>query len=626
MTLTVTTERRGEPAARPRGWPLPLLAGAAVAVAGLLLNQHLSAGGLVWLPVAGRAALTPPARAAAAAVRRRRGGGRGGGRPAGAFPTAPSQASLIPTRPLPPAAEQAAAAATRPASRAAGQGALPSSSLPPLLRARRASADLASCRQPPPEDAAERPTLRLEVVSGVARGSVFESKAGEDEARFLLFSPRKHLSRPQLDVGRLAANRVVLSDVEVSSQHARLRWSAAAATWQLCDLGSLNGTQLNGAPLGRPGRARGAWVALREGDLVVFGERDESPAAVVSFHPAPTGEQAQPPPPPTPPPPEPRLSSTQRLEGSSAPPLEGSSAPPLRLAHAAREDAARGRPSEDRSGAECPLRGFRDVALFTVLDGHCGGAAAAAALAMLPPALSAELAALPAGWREEASGAERALHNAFLGVDARLGPECLYAGCAATALLVWRAADGSLRLQSGNVGDAGAALGARISGAPRPGFDPGPPACAATGHASAALTEAHKVSSESERRRLRALGVALRPGENRLGGLSLSRALGDHFLKQGGEATCGLIAAPHCSAVHALAAGEQAFCVLASDGLWDVASARDAVRIAAQAGCGAAGAACEVAAAALVAHARQKRSKDDVTALVVRLAEEAEEV
>jgi len=416
-------------------------------------------------------------------------------------------------------------------------------------------------------------------------------------------------------VGRLAANRVVLSDAEVSSQHARLRWSAAARAWQLCDLGSLNGTQLNGAPLGRPGRARGAWVALREGDLVVFGERDESPAAVVSFPPPPTDQRAEPPPPT--PPPAPRPSCTQRLQSPSP--------PPLRLAHAAREDAARGRPSEDRSGAECPLRGFRDVALFTVLDGHCGGAAAAAALELLPPALSAELAALPAGWREESRGAERALHNAFLGVDARLGPECLYAGCAATALLVWRAADGSLRLQSGNVGDAGGALGARVCGAPRPGFDPGPPACAATGHAAAALTEAHKVSSEAERRRLRALGVTLRPGENRLGGLSLSRALGDHFLKQGGEATCGLIAAPHCSAVHSLAAGEQAFCVLASDGLWDVASARDAVRIAAQAGCGAAGAACEVAAAALVAHARQKRSKDDVTALVVRLAEEAEE-
>jgi protein phosphatase len=102
--------------------------------------------------------------------------------------------------------------------------------------------------------------------------------------------------------------------------------------------------------------------------------------------------------------------------------------------------------------------------------------------------------------------------------------------------------------------------------------------------------------------------------------LALSRALGDGFLKQGGESQCGLIATPHCSEPVTLDPAAAAFAVLASDGLWDVASARDAVRIAAQAGAGAgAGGGAAAAAAALVAHARHKRSKDDVTVLVVVL-------
>lgn len=320
-------------------------------------------------------------------------------------------------------------------------------------------------------------------------------------------------------------------------------------------------------------------------------------------------------------------------------------APPdaLRLPCAVREDAARGRPSEDRCLVECPLRGHPHAALFALFDGHCGAGAAQQAAAALPGLLARELAALPPRWRTGADGgAASALSAAFLATDAAL--RCEYEGCAATAVLVWREDDGNgaddrpasgvgasssgrprgrLFVQAANVGDSSATLAARLGawlGTDGPPADvPAPQPGLLASHRSLKLTEEHKVTSEPERARLRARGVALKPGETRLYGLALSRAFGDHFLKE--DAASGLIAEPHVSPVASVDAHEGAFAVLASDGLWDVLSPAAAVQMAASAGAGGAGGAagCEAAAAALVAHARQKRSKDDCTVLVVAL-------
>jgi protein phosphatase len=131
------------------------------------------------------------------------------------------------------------------------------------------------------------------------------------------------------------------------------------------------------------------------------------------------------------------------------------------------------------------------------------------------------------------------------------------------------------------------------------------------------LTEEHKVKSAPERARLAAAGIALRDGETRLYGLALSRALGDSFLKV--DAASGLTAEPHVSRVACVHAGEGAFAVLASDGLWDALSPAAAVELVARARLGAAAppATWDEAAAALLQQARARRSKDDCTVLVL---------
>lgn len=63
-------------------------------------------------------------------------------------------------------------------------------------------------------------------------------------------------------VGRNADNEVVLSDTFVSSEHARLSWNGRG--WVLEDLGSTNGTRINGKQVRRT-------AAIKPGDLVEFG-------------------------------------------------------------------------------------------------------------------------------------------------------------------------------------------------------------------------------------------------------------------------------------------------------------------------------------------------------------------
>lgn len=96
-------------------------------------------------------------------------------------------------------------------------------------------------------------------------------------------------------------------------------------------------------------------------------------------------------------------------------------------------------------------------------------------------------------------------------------------------------------------------------------------------------------------------------------GLALSRTLGDRFLKQ--ETESAIIAEPHVSAPHRAPAGS--ILVVGSDGLWDVTTPQKAVEIAA--------AAREEwgmrkeCAEALLRHARNHRSRDDCSVVVVDL-------
>lgn len=80
-------------------------------------------------------------------------------------------------------------------------------------------------------------------------------------------SLRRATLRPEHLIGRSRRCDLRLGDAEVSSQHATLRWNGTL--WMLRDLGSRNGTFLNGAPL-----AAGEHE-LTQGDRLAFGTSED---------------------------------------------------------------------------------------------------------------------------------------------------------------------------------------------------------------------------------------------------------------------------------------------------------------------------------------------------------------
>lgn len=89
------------------------------------------------------------------------------------------------------------------------------------------------------------PTFQLIMKSGPMPGKVFE------------------LTRDEMVIGRDASADLVISDAEVSRKHARLY--AKSGTYMIEDLGSTNGTFVNGQRLMGP-------HALKSGELIMLGE------------------------------------------------------------------------------------------------------------------------------------------------------------------------------------------------------------------------------------------------------------------------------------------------------------------------------------------------------------------
>ena len=72
-----------------------------------------------------------------------------------------------------------------------------------------------------------------------------------------------HLGAATITIGRGEKNGIILEEDTVSSRHGELRRKDGG--FEIIDLGSTNGTRLNGAPVGPVPRE------LHEGDILVFG-------------------------------------------------------------------------------------------------------------------------------------------------------------------------------------------------------------------------------------------------------------------------------------------------------------------------------------------------------------------
>jgi hypothetical protein len=119
------------------------------------------------------------------------------------------------------------------------------------------------------------------------------------------------LDKDEIYIGRDVSNDLVINDAEVSRRHARL--TAQSGSYSLEDLGSTNGTFVNGQRVTRP-------HLLRPGEMVLFGENVSLAYEIDQYDPDATmigaGPMAAPPParevpppvretyiPPSPPPP-----------------------------------------------------------------------------------------------------------------------------------------------------------------------------------------------------------------------------------------------------------------------------------------------------------------------------------
>ncbi|CAK0784000.1 hypothetical protein CVIRNUC_007203 [Coccomyxa viridis] len=100
--------------------------------------------------------------------------------------------------------------------------------------------------------------LELEAVSGPCKGSAF-TKSGT-----------------VLTVGRTKAGDIHIKDSAVSERHAELRWQESK--WTLTDVGSSNGTVLNGRKL-----LEGEPADLKHGDVVLFGSDSQVKVSLTPF-------------------------------------------------------------------------------------------------------------------------------------------------------------------------------------------------------------------------------------------------------------------------------------------------------------------------------------------------------
>lgn len=122
--------------------------------------------------------------------------------------------------------------------------------------------------QRPPDKYTQQQALAL----GAARTVTLKKDAPRDvlsllfELDDLMIATLPPLAQAdQLTVGRMPDCDVVVDDPSVSKHHARLSWSAMEGKATVEDVGSSNGTQVNGRPLAKP-------ADVNDGDEVCFGD------------------------------------------------------------------------------------------------------------------------------------------------------------------------------------------------------------------------------------------------------------------------------------------------------------------------------------------------------------------
>lgn len=334
-------------------------------------------------------------------------------------------------------------------------------------------------------------------------------------------------SKLPLTLGRVPPSDVLLKDSEVSGKHAMINWNSNKKKWELVDMGSLNGTLLNTKAVHHPDFGSRTWGEPKElvgGDVITLGTTSQISVQITP------------------------------LAQSEVPFGVGIASDPMSTRRGGKR-----LPMEDVCYYQWPIPGADQFGIFGICDGHGGAAAAQSVSKILPETVATIL--LDSLRREKVLSGQDAsdvLREAISQTEACLNH--YYEGCTATVLLVWGDGYDSFFAQCANVGDSACVMsidGRQIK-----------------------MTEDHRVTSFSERQRINETGDPLKDGDTRLCGLNLGRMLGDKFLK---EQDARFSSEPYISEVVRVGQANEAFAVLASDGLWDVISAKKASQFVLQA-------------------------------------------
>ena len=423
-----------------------------------------------------------------------------------------------------------------------------------------------------------QPHLQFTVITGEPSGAVFRFEAGQ-----------------LVTVGRKDTNVVCLQDTGVSGQHFQASYNPDDEVWQLVDVGSTNGTTLNRFQIVATNGSSEPHT-LCAGDRIHLGENC---ILLVACNPSgsyPTSSQTVG-----------DLTALEIMKRLRTTPLPAAiSSTVARTAYPAlrttscciQKQAAKSRNKttcEDKFSQFSPMPST-PLAVFCVADGHCGDRTASDIQRLLPDILSGNLqraGVSPTEW-SAATSLHGALVDTFSAIDKSVEGQD---GSTMSLLLLRGDTNGTVHIQAANVGDSAVVCAdfARM--------------------VKYHLTDNHRVTQPAELQRLKDTNGLLTHNETRIMGLNLSRSIGDRSLK---DLNSGFVAEPYISKVHSVAADEALLIVLASDGLWDVTSANLVMRVAYRVLADHPGD-LELLCAVLMEHAISRRSKDDITIIVLQV-------
>lgn len=248
--------------------------------------------------------------------------------------------------------------------------------------------------------------------------------------------------------------------------------------------------------------------------------------------------------------------------------------------------------------------GEENQTFFGLYDGHGGRATVDFVVKVLHMNLESHLKNFPAASLLDA------YKFAYIATDGQLRRQNILRSGSTAVTCVVKEENGKRMLYTGNVGDSRAVL--------------------SRGGRAIRLTKDHKASLAEEAKRITDAGGFIGRNKRVNGVLAITRALGDHMLKENDVVS----AEPYCVATEILP--EDTLLLLACDGVWDVMTDQEAVDFVAgrlRAGQEAAAQVraageepasnlnqvCEAVCKALVREALDRRSLDNVTVMVVVL-------